>query len=227
MKVQEVSRVRSRSKYSTERTGVESTCVPTIQNRFSKITHTKRSLDVFITPKSDHCLALSDSQSLHQSVLLLRLDWCSAMLCNVFCCCLGGEILWLIEWATNYDWCDPGVWRFTQPFLPLQAVVSIDGHVVDVGTKQKPSCWCQNKTKPMLFMPDENKSYLLMPEQNKNYFVNAIFYSRTNKGHVVDVGWKQKQFCWCRSNLKATYLLFVIFLHRQNFWRIKFTPKNA
>ena len=23
------------------------------------------------------------------------------------------------------------------------------------------------------------------------------------------------------------YLIFVIFLHRQNFWRIKFTPKNA
>ena len=24
-----------------------------------------------------------------------------------------------------------------------------------------------------------------------------------------------------------TYLIFVIFLHVQNFWRIKFTPKNA
>ena len=24
-----------------------------------------------------------------------------------------------------------------------------------------------------------------------------------------------------------SYLIFVIFLHRQNFWRIKFTPKNA
>ena len=23
------------------------------------------------------------------------------------------------------------------------------------------------------------------------------------------------------------YLIFVIFLHEQNFWRIKFTPKNA
>ena len=23
------------------------------------------------------------------------------------------------------------------------------------------------------------------------------------------------------------YLIFVIFLHKQNFWRIKFTPKNA
>ena len=25
----------------------------------------------------------------------------------------------------------------------------------------------------------------------------------------------------------STCLIFVIFLHRQNFWRIKFTPKNA
>ena len=24
-----------------------------------------------------------------------------------------------------------------------------------------------------------------------------------------------------------TYLIFVIFLHGQNFWKIKFTPKNA
>ena len=27
--------------------------------------------------------------------------------------------------------------------------------------------------------------------------------------------------------LLTPYLIFVIFLHRQNFWRIKFTPKNA
>ena len=32
------------------------------------------------------------------------------------------------------------------------------------------------------------------------------------------------------AHLKSThhpYLIFVIFLHMQNFWRIKFTPKNA
>ena len=27
--------------------------------------------------------------------------------------------------------------------------------------------------------------------------------------------------------LVDTYLIFVIFLHGHNFWRIKFTPKNA
>ena len=26
--------------------------------------------------------------------------------------------------------------------------------------------------------------------------------------------------------IKGPYLIFVIFLHRQNFWRIKFTPKK-
>ena len=29
------------------------------------------------------------------------------------------------------------------------------------------------------------------------------------------------------SLLPGTYLIFVIFLHRQNFWRVEFTPKNA
>ena len=28
------------------------------------------------------------------------------------------------------------------------------------------------------------------------------------------------------SSISWTYLIFVIFLHRQNYWRIKFTPKN-
>ena len=27
-------------------------------------------------------------------------------------------------------------------------------------------------------------------------------------------------------NIIATYLIFVIFLHEQNFWRIRFTPKK-
>ena len=30
-----------------------------------------------------------------------------------------------------------------------------------------------------------------------------------------------------RSLTLAAYLIFVIFLHWQNFWRKKFTPKNA
>ena len=46
-------------------------------------------------------------------------------------------------------WCDPGKWRFTQPLLALAAVVSLDSDVVDIGTKQKTCCWCQNKTKAM------------------------------------------------------------------------------
>ena len=40
-------------------------------------------------------------------------------------------------------------WR-VQPLLVLPAVVSFDIHVVDVGTKQKPYCWCQNQPKAML-----------------------------------------------------------------------------
>ena len=30
------------------------------------------------------------------------------------------------------DWCDPGVWSFTQPLLALPAVVNFDSHVVDI-----------------------------------------------------------------------------------------------
>ena len=43
------------------------------------------------------------------------------------------------------DWCDPGVWSFTQPLLALPAVVNFDSHVVDIR---------------------QNKSYLLMPVEN-------------------------------------------------------------
>ena len=30
-----------------------------------------------------------------------------------------------------------------------------------------------------------------------------------------------------KPKTQKAYLIFVIFLHGQNFWRIKFTPKNA
>ena len=47
-----------------------------------------------------------------------------------------------LSWVSQFllllrlDWCDPGAWLFYS-------------HVVDVGTKQNPCCWCQNKAKPM------------------------------------------------------------------------------
>ena len=31
----------------------------------------------------------------------------------------------------------------------------------------------------------------------------------------------------CYEYHAYSYLIFVIFLHGQNFWRVKFTPKNA
>ena len=48
----------------------------------------------------------------------------------------------------------------------------------------------------------------------------------------------RKQIWWIFVNLRTgglippnywqpPYLIFVIFLHKQNFWRLKFTPKNA
>ena len=51
------------------------------------------------------------------------------------------------------DWCNPGVWRCTQPLLVLPAVVSFDSHVVGIGTKWKPCCWwCQELIWP-IFSP--------------------------------------------------------------------------
>ena len=35
-------------------------------------------------------------------------------------------------------------------------------------------------------------------------------------------GWSR----WSRWSRSYSYLIFVIFLHKQNFWRIKFTPKK-
>ena len=69
---------------------------------------------------------------------------------------------WSVSKSVLYlwlDWCDPGMWRFTQTLqmlrnisLPL-AVVSFDSHVVaveqikshfvDAGRKQKLCCWCK------------------------------------------------------------------------------------
>ena len=36
-----------------------------------------------------------------------------------------------------------------QPLFALPAGASFDSHIVDIGTKRKPCCWCQNKTKAM------------------------------------------------------------------------------
>ena len=63
--------------------------------------------------------------------------------------------------------------KVTQFLLALPAVVSFDSHVVDIGTKQKPCCWCRNKTKDML----------LMPEQNKRHVVDAVFLSGPSQSH--------------------------------------------
>ena len=63
----------------------------------------------------------------------------------------------------------------------LLMLKQIKSRVVDIGTKQKPSCGHWNKTKAMLLMPEQNKAILLMPEQNKS--------------HVVDAGTKQKSHC--------------------------------
>ena len=47
-----------------------------------------------------------------------------------------------LSWVSQFllflrlNWCDPGAWIFYS-------------HVVDVGTKQNPCCWCRNKAKPM------------------------------------------------------------------------------
>ena len=68
--------------------------------------------------------------------------------------CLGIPSLLFVR----LDWCDSGVWRFTQPLPALPAVVSFDSHVVDIGTKQKPCCSFNNRTNPMLLMSEQNKS---------------------------------------------------------------------
>ena len=44
---------------------------------------------------------------------------------------------------------------------------------LDIGTKQKPCCWCRNKTKDML----------LMPEQNKRHVVDAVFLFGPSQSH--------------------------------------------
>ena len=42
---------------------------------------------------------------------------------------------------------------------------------------------------------------------------------------IMKEGTYKKKVTW--QNDPQAYLIFVIFFHRQNFWRIKFTPKNA
>ena len=52
---------------------------------------------------------------------------------------------------------------------------------------------------------------------------------KTTKTKTI-MAYKLAKYKWQGGNFKhdiSTYLIFVIFLHRQNFWRLKFTPKNA
>ena len=44
----------------------------------------------------------------------------------------------------------------------------------------------------------------------------------------LDKSWKSEwEITETNMHVSNSYLIFVIFLHGQNFWRIKFTPKNA
>ena len=52
----------------------------------------------------------------------------------------------------------------------------------------------------------------------------AMEVGTTHKYELKD---KDRFRLTARPKLYNTYLIFVIFLHGQNFWRIKFTPKNA
>ena len=63
----------------------------------------------------------------------------------------------------------------------LLMLKQIKSRVVDIGTKQKPSCGHWNKTKAML----------LMPEQNKSHVVDA----GTKQDNIVDARTKQKPLC--------------------------------
>ena len=46
---------------------------------------------------------------------------------------------------------------------------------------------------------------------------------------LIFAKWSCSIHAKCAKKIRTllTYLIFVIFLHRQNFWRRKFTPKNA
>ena len=72
--------------------------------------------------------------------------------------------------------------------------------------------------------------------QQASYFLTAIISLDRNHDNGPEYNWSH--FCAqsrydisvsCRFSFQTlqTYLIFVIFLHEQNFWRIKFTLKNA
>ena len=42
-------------------------------------------------------------------------------------------------------------------------------YVVDAEAKQKPSCWCRNKTKAILLMPEQNKSHIVDGKKQKPF----------------------------------------------------------
>ena len=48
-------------------------------------------------------------------------------------------------------------------------------------------------------------------------FLSLLFFDGDKGGEVIMVD----------KDIFRAYLIFVIFLHRQNFWGIKFTTKNA
>ena len=75
----------------------------------------------------------------------------------------------------------------------------------DPGTKQKPCCWCWNKTGEMLLMPEKNKAMLLM----------LVFIGPKLKDFVQSVGWLLHWFV----NIQA-FLLFVC-LSKLLYWFVK------
>ena len=114
-------------------------------------------LVIFIEPKFDHAITMH-------------------------CFALFPESLSLSVLVVGLDWCDPGGWRFTQPLLASPTVDSFDSHVVDIKAKQKPCCWCRNKTRQYCWCWNKTRQYcwcrnktkatLLMLEQNKSHIVD-------------------------------------------------------
>ena len=67
------------------------------------------------------------------------------------------------------DWCDPGMWRLTQPLIPLPVVVSFDSHVFDIVKYKSYLSWCQKVIWPIL------SPFRTILRKKKNRFLNSVF----------------------------------------------------
>ena len=126
--------------------------------------------NIFIRPKSDHCLALSDPSLSHSVPAQVEMMWPWRVKIRltspkVRCCWRWNKTKDMLLMPKQNKRC---CWCRNKTKAMLLMLKQNKNHVVDTGTKQKLYCWCQNKTKAILLMAKKQKPFVMVSKKGSD-----------------------------------------------------------